>query len=287
MFAPNGDMLANSNYTYSIFKPKEIAFGAEEFDSSSLFQIKVNPQKILEEANSLKFEKEIAINGVLIDSSGTQELSNVQLIIWGIENEVDDKNPMPLLSVYTDNKGKFFTKIKNMNLLKAYVTVTGENDLKLEIKLDGEKIPTELLLVADFNDIDVKVFKGKDKTLPEHNELVNSTEYSQDLGGHCIDFTTPNRTLDEFSFYQIVRTSEPEIKDVTISKEESKKAKDETEKISIESFKEIDKLTNSFKSITMIKIKVEDTNFSHKVSTCEEYVSSFNKVVSLLNRLLA
>jgi len=28
MFAPNGDMLANSNYTYSIFKPKEIAFGA-------------------------------------------------------------------------------------------------------------------------------------------------------------------------------------------------------------------------------------------------------------------
>jgi len=287
MFAPNGDMLANSNYTYSIFKPKEIAFGAEEFDSSSLFQIKVNPQKILEEANSLKFEKEIAINGVLIDSSGTQELSNVQLIIWGIENEVDDKNPMPLLSVYTDNKGKFFTKIKNMNLLKAYVTVTGENDLKLEIKLDGEKIPTELLLVADFNDIDVKVFKGKDKTLPEHNELVNSTEYSQDLGGHCIDFTTPNRTLDEFSFYQIVRTSEPEIKDVTISKEESKKTKDETEKISIESFKEIDKLTNSFKSITMIKIKVEDTNFSHKVSTCEEYVSSFNKVVSLLNRLLA
>ena len=172
MFAPNGDMLANSNYTYSIFKPKEIAFGAEEFDSSSLFQIKVNPQKILEEANSLKFEKEIAINGVLIDSSGTQELSNVQLIIWGIENEVDEKNPMPLLSVYTDNKGKFFTKIKNMNLLKAYVTVTGENDLKLEIKLDGEKIPTELLLVADFNDIDVKVFKGKDKTLPEHNRLL-------------------------------------------------------------------------------------------------------------------
>lgn len=282
LYAPNGEMIFTENYNYQSFKAVEIAFGAENSDNSDSFQIEVNPKEMLIAYNSLGFQEEININGIIIDSSGTQELSNIQLIIWGKEETKDFR---PLLMVYTDHKGHFFTKLKNISLLEAYVTITGENNEKLAVQLDGQQFPKELLLVADFSNIEVKIFKDTNLSLPEHNELVNSDKYSQDLGGKCIDFTIPNRTLDEFSFYHIVRTSEPEIKDVTISKEESKKAKDEIENISIESFKEIDKLTNSFKSITMMKIKVEDTNFSHKVSTCEEYVSSFNKVVSLHNSI--
>lgn len=252
LYAPNGEMIFTENYNYQSFKAVEIAFGAENSDNSDSFQIEVNPKEMLIADNSLGFQEEININGIIIDSSGTQELSNIQLIIWGKEETKDFR---PLLMVYTDHKGHFFTKLKNISLLEAYVTITGENNEKLAVQLDGQQFPKELLLVADFSNIEVKIFKDTNLSLPEHNELVNSDKYSQDLGGKCIDFTIPNRTLDEFSFYHIVRTSEPEIKDVTISKEESKKAKDEIENISIESFKEIDKLTNSFKSITMMKIK--------------------------------
>jgi hypothetical protein len=34
--------------------------------------------------------------------------------------------------------------------------------------------------------------------------------------GRCTDFTAPNRTLEEFDFYQIVRTTDPEIKGLTL-----------------------------------------------------------------------
>ncbi|WP_089940021.1 Ig-like domain-containing protein [Candidatus Entotheonella palauensis] len=49
---------------------------------------------------------------------------------------------------------------------------------------------------------------------PDEEDLLNSPEsFSSDLGGgHCADFTAPNRTLEEFTFYKIVRTTDPDIK---------------------------------------------------------------------------
>ena len=48
---------------------------------------------------------------------------------------------------------------------------------------------------------------------PDEEQLLNSPEsFSADLGAGCIDFTVPNRTLEELPFYKIVRTTDPEIK---------------------------------------------------------------------------
>ena len=53
---------------------------------------------------------------------------------------------------------------------------------------------------------------------PDEEELLNAPElFSNDLGvGGCIDFTIPNRTLEEIPFYKIVRTTDPEIKGTTL-----------------------------------------------------------------------
>ncbi|MEI6418585.1 MAG: hypothetical protein WCO82_05925, partial [Sphingomonadales bacterium] len=47
--------------------------------------------------------------------------------------------------------------------------------------------------------------------LPDHEDLINSDEYMQDLGGACLDLTTPNRTLQEYAYHAIVRTSDPDV----------------------------------------------------------------------------
>jgi hypothetical protein len=49
---------------------------------------------------------------------------------------------------------------------------------------------------------------------PDEDDLLNAPEsFSTDLGvGRCVDFTAPNRTLEELPFYKIVRTTDPEIK---------------------------------------------------------------------------
>lgn len=47
--------------------------------------------------------------------------------------------------------------------------------------------------------------------LPDMEELVASSQYTQDIGGSCVNFTTPNRSLEEFAYKQVVRTSDPEL----------------------------------------------------------------------------
>jgi hypothetical protein len=54
--------------------------------------------------------------------------------------------------------------------------------------------------------------------LPGHDELIQSDAYSQDLGGSCINLSTPHRTLREFSHHALVRTSDPDVANYTLRK---------------------------------------------------------------------
>lgn len=58
----------------------------------------------------------------------------------------------------------------------------------------------------------------KAKRLPDQEDLINSDEYTQDIGGSCINLSTPNRTLREFSYNAIVRVSDPEVANYVLEK---------------------------------------------------------------------
>ena len=94
--------------------------------------------------------------------------------------------------------------------------------------------------------------------LPDNDDLINSSAFSQDLGGKCIDFTVPNRTLEEFSFFHTVRTTEPEIKGLTITSIESKKIKNELFDISNNIFTIFGRLNNSFNSLSLLPFSIEE-----------------------------
>lgn len=59
---------------------------------------------------------------------------------------------------------------------------------------------------------------GNTSRLPDHTDLIGSNEYSQDLGGQCVNVTTPNRTLREYSYNAIVRFSDPDVARYTLEK---------------------------------------------------------------------
>lgn len=59
---------------------------------------------------------------------------------------------------------------------------------------------------------------GKASRLPDHADLIGSPDYSQDLGGSCVNLSTPNRTLNEYSYKAIVRTSDPDVANYTLTK---------------------------------------------------------------------
>ncbi|RUL78249.1 papain-like cysteine protease family protein [Dyella choica] len=54
--------------------------------------------------------------------------------------------------------------------------------------------------------------------LPDHNDLIHSDAFSQDVGGSCVSLSTPHRTLREFNYQAIVRTSDPDVANYTLIK---------------------------------------------------------------------
>lgn len=60
----------------------------------------------------------------------------------------------------------------------------------------------------------------KAKRLPDQEDLIGSDEYTQDIGGGCVNLTTPNRTLKEYGYKAIVRTSDPDVANYVLEKVE-------------------------------------------------------------------
>lgn len=58
----------------------------------------------------------------------------------------------------------------------------------------------------------------KSGRLPGQEDLINSDQYSQDIGGSCVNLSTPNRTLREYNYSAIVRTSDPDVANYTLRK---------------------------------------------------------------------
>ena len=61
----------------------------------------------------------------------------------------------------------------------------------------------------------------KSGRLPGQEDLINSDQYSQDIGGSCVNLSTPNRTLREYNYQAIVRTSDPDVSNYTLRKLEN------------------------------------------------------------------
>src|SRR5262249_5608870 len=62
--------------------------------------------------------------------------------------------------------------------------------------------------------------KRRPSRLPDQADLIGSDEYTQDIGGSCINLSTPNRTLSEFNYQAIVRTFDPDVANYTLLKRE-------------------------------------------------------------------
>ena len=63
---------------------------------------------------------------------------------------------------------------------------------------------------------------SKIKRLPDQSDLIESDAYAQDIGGTCLNLSTPNRTLREYSYNAVVRTSDPDVANYVLKKTEDK-----------------------------------------------------------------
>ncbi|QNK64551.1 hypothetical protein H7F33_08760 [Pedobacter sp. PAMC26386] len=113
---------------------------------------------------------------------------------------------------------------------QAIVSLTPDSPADIPVNLDAKDNQTIsdaflYLLVTDpvcdepkaEEDCDCHTPK-KAGRLPDQADLINSDEYTQDIGGGCINLSTPNRTLSEYNYQGIVRISDPDVANYTLRK---------------------------------------------------------------------
>ncbi|WP_335966135.1 DUF2272 domain-containing protein [Galbibacter sp. PAP.153] len=93
---------------------------------------------------------------------------------------------------------------------------TISDDFIFLLLIDEEVVVTNTE-TDEHDDCDCHATK-KAKRLPDQADLINSDEYTQDIGGSCINLSTPNRTLREYSYNAIVRISDPEVANYVLQK---------------------------------------------------------------------
>ena len=59
---------------------------------------------------------------------------------------------------------------------------------------------------------------NKPNRLPDFSDLISSDTYTQDIGGSCVNLSKPNRTISEFNFRAIVRISDPDVSNYTLTR---------------------------------------------------------------------
>jgi len=165
--------------------------------------------------------------GRVVDKAARHKASNLQVVLYGAPKPptptAPQLPPRPLLVAKTDANGYFFGDYPQGKFNQAYGIVGIGSGQKAPISLTGDAFPREVILV-----VDVPAPAAHDDCTchddvpraPSPQDLVNSPEtYSTDLGGgKCVSITVPNRALEEFSFYRLVRTTEPEIKGLHLPK---------------------------------------------------------------------
>jgi hypothetical protein len=167
----------------------------------------------------------VRITGQVIDRSGRTVPTGLPVVIAGVQPDgVEEAVGTPLVVTRTGSAGRFGADWVSTVLASAAGTVAGVAEQPVPLDPDG-RLPRSILLV-----VDVDGLPGSDRgaddcgcdapvpaRAPDQADLTADPEgFSQDLGGGCVELTMPNRVLEEFAYFQAVRTSEPRVAGLTL-----------------------------------------------------------------------
>lgn len=170
------------------------------------------------------------LRGQVVELTKKCSLKDLTVIIQA--KKEDDELWRVVAAANTDASGNFSMPYPYGEYTKAQaiVSLTPNNPADIPIKDLGNKNETiaddfiyllvtnpECSELAKKEDCDCSTPK-KASRLPDQEDLINSDEYTQDIGGSCVNLSTPNRTLREYDYHAIVRTSDPDVANYTLKK---------------------------------------------------------------------
>ncbi len=157
------------------------------------------------------------VRGRVIDIAGQALIAGEQVAVIA-DSDVD---PQEIVAVTrTDSQGYFSVDCPKRTFNKVFVKVA--NYPAETITLQAGELPEQIIVaVAAHTDYEPEKDGCACETpvpaLPDADDIISSPQaYTSDVTGGCVSFTKPNRTIEEFDFYGVVRTTEPEIVGMTL-----------------------------------------------------------------------
>ncbi len=224
---PSGQLAHQRSVTTEALREEQVV----AVEAPTPVVVKVDPR-----AGEAKAEK---LKGKVVDEAGRHPIKNKQVMLWSTPGEGAAR---PIVVATTDGYGNFTAERPKGRYAHVVATVAGTLNAGLDHAVpvdleDGEsdergaRLPKFVFIVVGvgdrFGDEEECDCHGGPKAprLPDQEDLINNpSAYSQDIGGSCVNFTTPNRTLEEFTFTMVVRTTDPQIKGTTLSDLDKKKS---------------------------------------------------------------
>jgi hypothetical protein len=169
------------------------------------------------------------VTGRVIERNGKPLPATLQVLLFarqGADRDDAEAGPPPVLAARADTSGYFSGVVPADRFDRAAALVSGVAD-EIPVPLEDRRIPQKILLVCAFPQTADPAAAPQDCNCPDtsttprapsQSDIANAPDvYSVDLGtGRCVQFNTPNRSIEEFDFYSVVRTTEPAIRGLTM-----------------------------------------------------------------------
>ncbi|QIG46303.1 hypothetical protein G5V57_00120 [Nordella sp. HKS 07] len=178
------------------------------------------------------------IQGRVIERNGRPLPTTMQVLLLAREQGIPaDDPPEPILVSKADASGYFAGSVRNRAYAEVVAVVSGVPG-DTPVRLENSLVPPRIPILVDLSkrpdqeeSTEPGLAKPNGKNVPSddchcHDLTVPRTPtqdniadapgtFSTDLGtGECVKFNVPNRAIEEFDFYSVVRTTEPEISGV-------------------------------------------------------------------------
>lgn len=168
----------------------------------------------------------VKVNGRLISRAGNEYIGKRQIVIYTLDTANQDPEPIAVLRTskagyfsFSAKAGKYHQVLAEISGVRSQVFVRVEtSSVTVNVPLKAGFLQEKMLLIVDsltddgHDDGDCQCGCSDEDFETSTEALLANPSYREDLGGgKCADFTKPNRSFEEFSYYQVVRTTEPQI----------------------------------------------------------------------------
>lgn len=161
----------------------------------------------------------IAVRIALRNRASGKPVSDALVSIWETPDRTADGTPARVVvgAAHSDAAGRARVELPRRAYAALAVEIAGDADGRsYPLARDDKGTPQEDLLIeteaakADTAHGDCPCEAEAPPRAPDHKDLVGvDGVYSADLGGGCVSLTTPNRTIEEYNFTTLVRTTDP------------------------------------------------------------------------------